>query len=69
MQYALEKNDEVVKHIIMVGELKYKVYKTPQVVDLVFDTEDKAQEVADVLNAKVIEYFYDAARWKNTLAA
>ena len=69
MQYTLEKNNEVVRHIIMVGELGYKVHKTPQVVDLVFDEEYKAQEVANILDAKVIEYFYDIVKWKNALAA
>jgi|TARA_B110000037_G_C17082230_1_gene490437 hypothetical protein len=63
VNFALEnKNGEVVKHIVMVGELGYKIYKTPEVIDLVFDTKEQAQEVGSLLDVKVIEYFYEYAQ-------
>ena len=45
----------------MTGELGYMIYKTPTVVDLIFDNENKAPEVADLINAKVVEEFAKVA--------
>ena len=53
----------------MSGPVGYKVYQYPVKTDLVFDNEEKAQEVATLIDAKVVEYFYDIAKWKNILAA
>ena len=47
----------------MTGELGYMIYKTPTVVDLTFDNENKALEVADLINAKVVEEFAKVAQW------
>lgn len=53
----------------MSGPVGYKVYQYPVKTDLVFDTKESAQEVATLIDAKVVEYFYDIAKWKNILAA
>jgi hypothetical protein len=48
------RNNKIVQQVVMTGELGYMIYKTPTVVDLTFDNENKALEVADLLNAKVV---------------
>ena len=45
----------------MTGTIGYMIYKTPTVMDLTFDTEDKALDVAKILNAKVVEEFAKVA--------
>ena len=45
----------------MTGELAYMIYKTPVVTNLVFDSRDKALEVAKLLNAEVAEEFAKVA--------
>ena len=57
MKYALEKNGALVTHAVMSGPVGYKVYQYPVKTELVFDNEEKAQEVATLIGAKVIEYF------------
>jgi len=53
-KFAILRNENIVQHIIMVGERLN--YKDPKAVDLVFDTEKNAAEVAKILGGKVIEY-------------
>lgn len=69
VKYGLERNGVLVTHAVMSGPVGYKVYQYPVKKDLVFDTEESAQEVATLIDAKVVEYFYDIAKWKNILAA
>ena len=45
----------------MSGPVGYKVYQYPVKTELVFDNEEKAQEVATLIGAKVIEYFFEKA--------
>ena len=61
MKYALEKNGALVTHAVMSGPVGYKVYQYPVKTELVFDNEEKAQEVATLIGAKVIEYFFKKA--------
>tara|TARA_B110000211_G_scaffold54069_1_gene59852 strand:+ start:814 stop:1008 length:195 start_codon:yes stop_codon:yes gene_type:complete len=61
VKYALEKNGAVVTHAVMSGPVGYKVYQYPVKTELVFDNEEKAQEVATLIGAKVIEYFFEKA--------
>ena len=59
----------MIRHEDMSVHVAYKVYQYPVKTDLVFDTKESAQEVATLIDAKVVEYFYDIAKWKNILAA
>lgn len=54
MRYTLERNGKVVQHIVMVGAEKSN-FKTPTVFDLKFETYEAANEVAEVLKAKVVD--------------
>tara|TARA_E500000331_G_scaffold357753_1_gene420787 strand:+ start:445 stop:654 length:210 start_codon:yes stop_codon:yes gene_type:complete len=69
VKYGLERNGVLITHAVMSGPAGYKVYQYPVKTDLVFDTKESAQEVATLIDAKVVEYFYDIAKWKNILAA
>lgn len=60
-KFALERNGVVITHAVMSGPIGYKIYQYPVQTDLVFDTEEKAQDVATLIGAKVIEYFYERA--------
>jgi len=54
--YLIKRNGSIVKHVVMVGEVKYKMYKNPNVIDLSFDTFKSAQDVANILgNCEVVE--------------
>ena len=59
--YKLIRNNKIVQHVVMTGELGYMIYKTPVVTNLVFDSRDKALEVAKLLNAEVAEEFAKVA--------
>ena len=61
VKYGLERNGVLVTHAVMSGPVGYKVYQYPVKADLVFDTEEKAQDVATLIGAKVIEYFFEQA--------
>jgi hypothetical protein len=52
--YKLERNGKTVERIVMSGDLGYKVYQIPEIIDLVFDTEEQAKQVAKMLDAKVV---------------
>ena len=52
--YKLERNGKTVERIVMSGDLGYKVYQIPEIIDLVFDTEEQAKQVAKILDAKVV---------------
>tara|TARA_B110000483_G_C18086765_1_gene500328 strand:+ start:110 stop:256 length:147 start_codon:yes stop_codon:yes gene_type:complete len=45
----------------MSGPIGYKIYQYPVQTDLVFDIEEKAQEVATLIGAKVVKYCYEQA--------
>ena len=55
------RNNKIVQQVVMTGELGYMIYKTPTVVDLTFDNKNKALEVANLLNAKIVEEFAKVA--------
>ena len=55
------RNNKIVQQVVMTGEVGYMIYKKPTVVDLTFDNENKALEVADLINAKVVEEFAKVA--------
>lgn len=60
--YAILRNDEYVKHLVMEGqELNYK---QPVLYDLVFDTEKKAKEVSKVLKGKTKVVVYEEQEMK-----
>tara|TARA_R100000541_G_scaffold1902_1_gene6978 strand:+ start:15970 stop:16158 length:189 start_codon:yes stop_codon:yes gene_type:complete len=52
--YKLERNGKIVERIVMSGDLGYKVYQIPEIIDLVFDTKEQAKQVANILDAKVV---------------
>ena len=54
--YKLERNGKTVQHTVMSGKLGYKVYQTPKIIDLVFDTKEQAEQVAKILDAKFVVY-------------
>ena len=60
-KFALERNGVVVTHAVMTGTVGYKIYQYPVQTDLVFDIEEKAQEVATLIGAKVVKYCYEQA--------
>jgi len=60
-KFALERNGVVVTHAVMSGPVGYKIYQYPVQTDLVFDIEEKAQEVAILIGAKVVKYCYEQA--------
>ncbi len=53
MRYTLERNGEIVRQIVLVGDKMN--YKKPEIVDLTFETYEGASEVAEVLNAKIVD--------------
>lgn len=53
MPYILVKNGETVKHIIVLGNPKKSWNRDQSIVDLSFETMEAANEVANVLEAKV----------------
>ena len=52
-KYAIERNNEIVNQVVFVGE---GLYRSKDVIPLVFDTVKKAKEVAEVLNGTVVDY-------------
>ena len=57
VKYGLERNGVLVTHAVMSGPVGYKVYQYPVVDDLVFDTKEKAEEVANIMqDAEVVVY-------------
>jgi len=56
-KYAIQRNGDLVQHVSMKGPVSYKVYQYPVVDDLVFDTKEKAVEVANIMqDAEVVVY-------------
>mgnify|MGYP003632744269 CR=1 FL=1 len=53
MPYILIKDDKVMQHIVMQGNLKKNWKRDQEVVDIVFDTLESANENATALNATV----------------
>ena len=53
MAYILMKNGKTVKHIIVLGNPKKSWNRDQSIVDLSFETMEAANEVANVLEAKV----------------
>jgi hypothetical protein len=52
-KYAIERNDELVCQVVFLGK---GLYRSRDVVTLLFDNIKKAEEVSIVLNGKVVEY-------------
>jgi hypothetical protein len=52
-KYAIERNNEIVNQVVFVGK---GLYRSKDVMPLVFDTVKKAKEVAEVLNGTVVDY-------------
>ena len=53
MPYILVKNGKTVKHIVVLGDPKKIWNRDQSIVDLSFETMEAANEVANVLEAKV----------------
>ena len=52
-KYAIERNNGIVNQVVFVGE---GLYRSKDVLPLVFDTLKKAKEVAEVLDGTVVDY-------------
>jgi hypothetical protein len=52
-KYAIERDNTIVNHIVILGK---GLYRKIDVIPLVFNTTNKAQEVADVLEGTVVDY-------------
>ena len=53
--YLIKRNGNMVKQVVMSGEIGYKKYLTPDVILLSFETKDAAIEVANILgNCEVV---------------
>ncbi len=52
-KYAIERNDELVCQVVFLGK---GLYRSRDVVTLLFDDMKKAEEVSIILNGKVVEY-------------
>jgi glycine cleavage system H lipoate-binding protein len=52
-KYAIERNNAIVNQVVFIGE---GLYRSKDVIPLVFESIKKAQEVADVLNGIVVDY-------------
>lgn len=47
------RNNKVVQHVVFIGDYTKNNFREHKVIDLVFDTEKAAQEVANTLKAEV----------------
>lgn len=54
MKYKLERNGELIKHVIMVGNGDKNLYREREVVHLEFENFVKAQEAATALMANIV---------------
>lgn len=52
-KYAIERNDELVCQVVFLGK---GLYRSRDVVTLLFDDMKKAEEISIILNGKVVEY-------------
>jgi hypothetical protein len=52
-KYAIERNNELVCQVVFLGK---GLYRSRDVVTLLFDNMKKAEEVSIILNGKVVEY-------------
>jgi len=53
--YAIERNGNLVKHYVFEGDITKMHTRLHSVVDLTFDNEKSALEVANKLNATVVK--------------
>ena len=53
--YAIEKNGNIVKHFVFEGDITKNHTLPHKVVDLTFDNEKSAIEVANHMNATVVK--------------
>ena len=53
--YAIERNGNLVKHYVFEGDITKMHTRPSTVVDLTFDNEKTAKEVANALNATVVK--------------
>jgi len=49
-KYAILRENQILKQVVMVGDRSN--YQNPVIIDLVFDTKKKAEEVSKVLTGK-----------------
>lgn len=52
-KYAIERDNEILCQVVFLGK---DLYRSRDVVTLLFDDMKKAEEVSVVLNGKVVEY-------------
>lgn len=58
MQYAIEKNGELVRHVVLLGDSNKDLYRKIDIQILLFDSEEKAKKMLVVWpKAKVVEYY------------
>ena len=61
-KFAILRKNKIVRHVVMIGENTN--YKEKGIMDLVFDTEKKAIDVANVLTGKTKVVIYQEEKIK-----
>lgn len=56
-KYAIERNGELVRHVVFLGDSEKDLYRKRDIQILLFEDEDEAKELLQVWpNAKVVDY-------------